>query len=99
VSLTDRFNNMMTSPTEAVRIVAAFGIKARDVFHDDIGIGRAVTDRLKETGHSVNGFTIGEKSIDESRYNNLKAQALWEAAQRVLVGGKLVKHDDFRQLP
>jgi hypothetical protein len=98
VEAENRSNDTMTNVTEAERIMEEYGITAENVFIDDIGIGRGVTDRLIEKGKAINGVSVGEKAQDETRYKNIKAQAFWEARQWLHAGGQLVHDDGFRQL-
>lgn len=99
VETLNRSNDTMTNVSEAVGIMDTYGIRPEDVFIDDIGIGRGVTDHLKEMGKAVNGISVGEKAQDETRYKNIKAESFWNATQWLKSGGKLVKHDGFRQFP
>jgi uncharacterized SAM-binding protein YcdF (DUF218 family) len=94
----NRSNDTMTNVTETQRIMDAFGVKPEDVFIDDIGVGRGVSDRLQELGYAVNGVSVGEKPQDETKYKNIKAEAYWNTRVWLMAGGKLVKNDKFRQL-
>jgi hypothetical protein len=85
----------MSCVTEIERIMTRYKVKAEDVYIDDIGVGRGVTDRLREKGLSVNGVSVGEKPFDEqekSRYFNIKAQSYSHLANWIKAGGKLIKH-------
>lgn len=82
-------------------------LKPEEVYLDDIGIGRGVTDRLKEmsaeingmkVNYHVNGVSVGEKPQDPSKFKNIKAENSWLAAQWVKNGGKLVKDERWQQL-
>ncbi|OGY22650.1 MAG: hypothetical protein A2113_00015 [Candidatus Woykebacteria bacterium GWA1_44_8] len=73
-------------------------ITARNVFVDDIGIGRGVTDRLKELGIKVNGISSGAKPKDTTRYKNIKAEMTWNFRKWIKEGGKLVKNEGYNQV-
>jgi len=73
-------------------------IEAQNVFIDDIGIGRGVTDRLKEKGLPVNGISVGGKSTEPEKYANIKAEAYWKTRVWLMNGGKLMKSEKWKQL-
>jgi hypothetical protein len=109
IESSNRSNDTMTNVTETVRIIGDHTLtkpdgttyrrlKPEDIFIDDIGVGRGVSDRLKEQGYAVNGVTVGEKPVDETKYKNIKAEAFWNARMWVLGGGKLLRDDRFYQL-
>lgn len=79
----NRSSDTMVNVGEIERIVSEEGIQWEDVSIDDIGIGRGVTDRLKEKGYPVNGVSVGSASTDPARYSNLKAELYWEARKKV----------------
>lgn len=84
----NRSSDTMTNVVEAERIVEEYGLAWEDVNIDDIGIGRGVTDRLKEKGHPVNGVSAGSASRVTRKYANLKAELYWDM-------GQAVKRPDF----
>jgi len=94
----NRSNDTVTNVTEIVRIMEEYGVQPSDVFIDDIGVGRGVSDRLQELGHGVNGVSVGEKPQDETKYKNIKAEAFWHARMWIVAGGKLLRDDRFYQL-
>ena len=59
VESANRSTDTMTNVSEVERIVETYGLDYADVNIDDIGIGRGVSDRLKEKGHAVNGVSVG----------------------------------------
>lgn len=90
----NRSNDTMTNVSDLVGAKAAgkakedeseglmqkYGVRADDVNIDDIGIGRGVTDRLKELGYGVNAVNVGETAkIDPDSFANYKAELCWEA--------------------
>jgi hypothetical protein len=91
-------NDTMTNVSEIERIMGKYGIKAGQVFIDDIGVGRGVCDRLKEKGIKVNGISVGEKAHDSARFKNIKAEINWMMKKWLEAGGKLEKNDGFLQL-
>ncbi len=94
----NRSKDTMSNVVEVARVMTDYGVNAGDVYLDDIGIGRGVSDRLKELGHAVNGVSVGEKPQDETRFKNIKAEAFWNLRQWVLAGGKLHRDQRFLQL-
>lgn len=58
-----------------------YGVLAPDVNVDDIGVGRGVSDRLKELGHAVNAVSVGDPAaFDPDRFSNLRAELAWAMA-------------------
>lgn len=57
-----------------------------------------MTDRLIELGYAVNEVSVGETPQDETKYKNIKAEAVWKARLWILAGGKFLREDRFRQL-
>src|SRR5436853_2097542 len=72
----NRSNDTMTNVNEVIRIIDKYTIekegrkvrllKPENVFLDDIGIGRGVTDRLREMSAEVNGVKINYSVIGVS---------------------------------
>lgn len=62
-------------------------LTAREVYIDDIGIGRGATDRLREKGLEVNGVSVGAPSKEPNRYFNQKADYYWRVREWVLKKG------------
>lgn len=91
-------NDLMANVSEIERIMGQYGVKASNIFIDDIGIGRGVSDRLKEKGIKVNGVAVGEKPQDQSRFKNIKAEINWSMKKWLEAGGKIEKNDGFLQL-
>lgn len=108
VETTNRSNDTMTNVNEVVRLIDEYtltvnGQKKRlllpeEVYIDDIGIGRGVTDRLIEMGYNVNGISVGETPQDKTKYKNKKAENYWLAQQWVKAGGKILKRNEWHQL-
>lgn len=98
VESSNRSTDTMTNISEIERIMRDYGVKAENVFIDDTGIGRGVTDRLKELGHQVNGVTVGISAEDASRYSNLKAELYWKCKQWLENSGTLQRVDKWIQL-
>lgn len=98
----NRSNDTMTNVTEVQRLLEKYpNLEDRHVFIDDIGIGRGVTDRLKELDLNVQGVSVGESprfAEAKTKYKNVKAEGYWLATQWVKQGGKLQRDDSFRQL-
>jgi hypothetical protein len=88
-----RSDDTMTNVTECKKIMDKYSITPDRVFIDDIGIGRGVSDRLKELGCDVHGVSVGDRAVDDPdfKFYNLKAQNYWRTANWLKSGGKLVK--------
>ena len=96
----NRSNDTMTNVTEVLRLLEEYpNLKAEAVFIDDIGIGRGVSDRLKELGHAVNGVSAGSPAADTTRFKNTKAENYWDLSEWLRGGGRLVTADGWMQLP
>ncbi|MBI4038713.1 hypothetical protein HY384_02025 [Candidatus Daviesbacteria bacterium] len=95
----NRSNDTMTNVSEIQRILEQYpNLKPQNVFVDDIGVGRGVSDRLRELNLAVNGVSAGEKALNAAKHKNIKAECYWLASQWIKQGGKLLRDDNFRQL-
>jgi hypothetical protein len=85
--------------TEAIMTYKnALDIPPNAIAIDKIGIGRGVFDMAYRTIQGLQGINVGEKAMDESRFNNLKAELAWKVREWVLSGGKLKRDEDWYQL-
>lgn len=76
-----------------------YGVKPDKTFIDSIGLGKGVSDRLREQKKGVKPVNVGEKPEDDEDFSNRRAQAYWRMAQWIKQGGKLVgTMDDWREL-
>lgn len=76
----NRSNDTMVNISELEKIADEFkdlGFSWQYVNVDDIGIGRGVSDRLKEKGYYVNASNVGLASF-EKEFGNLKAELCWK---------------------
>jgi hypothetical protein len=80
----NRSKDTMVNVSEVERIVEKYDLDYEDVNIDDIGIGRGVSDRLKEKGHAVNGVSVGTASTNPGKFSNLKAELYWDARTKAL---------------
>lgn len=95
----NRSNDTMSNVSEVQRILKEHSnLSPEAVYIDDIGIGRGVSDRLKELDIPVNGVSVGEKAQDSTKYKNIKAEGYWNTKMWLDAGGKLAKEDGFKQL-
>lgn len=90
-------NDTMTNVAETERIQEQNDIKDREVYIDDIGVGRGVTDRLKEKRKKVNAVTAGGKAVSDE-FTNIKAENYWALREWVKKGGKLRKSPHWQEL-
>ena len=84
--------------SEIESIIEKYHLAPENVFIDDIGIGRGVTDRLKEKQLKVNAVAVGAIAMDKVRYGNIKAENYWGIKQWLDAGGKLIQNDSWSQL-
>lgn len=96
----NRSNDTMTNVSEITQDMETYGVRADDVNIDDIGIGRGVSDRLKELGHDVHAVNVGEPAIyNPDSFTNLKAELCWECRKWVMDDdSRLDKRDEWVQL-
>jgi hypothetical protein len=95
----NRSDDTMTNVVEIENILKKYpNLKPENIFVDDIGIGRGVTDRLKEKKIKINGISVGMPPKDKTRYKNLKAEASWAMKLWLENGGKLQRKGDLRQI-
>ncbi len=96
----NKSNDTMTNVSEIEKDMGEYGVLAEDVNIDDIGIGRGVSDRLKEKGLAVNAVNVGESAVfAPDSFTNLKAELCWEARKWVMQEDtRLDKRDEWVQL-
>lgn len=100
VTGTNRSNDTMTNVSEIEKDMETYGILAEDVNIDDIGIGRGVSDRMKEKGHNVNAVNVGESAVNApDAFANLKAELCWEARKWIMdEDSRFDRRDEWVQL-
>ena len=76
----NKSNNTMVNVSEIERLKEEWGFEWADVSIDDIGIGRGVSDRMKEKGYNVNAVDVGSRSRFKDTFFNLKAELYWSLA-------------------
>jgi len=79
-------------PTETIQNIILFmedyGISDRNVYLDSTAGGNAFLDTIKEKGYvSVHGINFGEKSINEEKYANKKAEGYFKLKEWLSRGG------------
>jgi hypothetical protein len=96
----NRSNDTMTNVSLSQELVEKYGLLWENVNLDDIGIGRGITDRLKELGFAVNAVNVGEAALfAPDAFSNLKAELCWEARKWIMQeDSRLDKHDEWVQL-
>jgi len=96
----NKSNDTMTNVSLVQELMEEYGIAMEDVNLDDIGIGRGVSDRLKELGIAINPVNVGEPAIfNPDSFANLKAELCWEARKWVMADDTRVdKRDEWVQL-
>jgi len=69
-----------------------------NIYIDATGMGAGVYDRFRETGWTVRGVNMAEKSIERDKYINIRAEAYMRLREWLMRGGMLDKNTDFLQL-
>lgn len=101
----------MANVNEVIRLMDLYKVDPANVFLDDTGIGRGVSDRLKELGYNINAVGFGEKAYKDDVYVNRRAEMYWDASvwikgHKEMVDGKevivpcgtLEKHPEWVEL-
>lgn len=82
----NKLKDTMQNIPEIERLVAENGISWHNVNIDDVGVGRGLSDRLRELGYSVNAVSAGGKSSDPEKYKNIRAEINWKLAIAIRKG-------------
>lgn len=90
--------DLMAQVGKIINFMKHYNISSSNIFIDDVGVGGGVTDRMVELGYGVVGIKEGGKAEDNTRFANMRAEMYWQGAKWIKDGGKLIKHDGFRQL-
>lgn len=90
----NKSNNTMVNVSEIERLKEEWGFEWVDVSIDDIGIGRGVSDRLKEKGYPVNAVDVGAKSRFKDTFFNLKAELYWAVADWIRKENTRLEQDE-----
>lgn len=88
----------MANVTEVIRLMDLYKIDPANVYLDDTGIGRGVSDRLKELGHNINAVGFGDKAFKDDVYVNRRAEMYWDASIWVKDVGVLETNPDWIEL-
>ncbi len=90
-----------------IHMARQLGVKDGDIYVDKIGLGKGAYDRIREMKSNALatiqqplpvGVAGSEQPVDQTRYQNLRAEMYWRAREWLLHGGKLEKDDDWYQL-
>ena len=98
IDRSNRSIDTMVNISEIEDIMEQKDIEDTAVFIDDVGIGRGVSDRLKEKGHEVNSISAGSASDEKDKFKNIKAQCYWGLRNWIKSGGKLKRDERFIQI-
>ncbi len=81
----NKSSDTMSNISEIEKDMAEYSVLDTNVNIDDIGIGRGVSDRMKEKGHAVNAVNVGESAVmSPENFANLKAELCWEARKWII---------------
>ena len=84
VESSNHSNDTMTNVSEIERIAEEwkdYGFEWSNVNIDDIGVGRGVSDRLKEKGYNINGVSVGMPATEKDKFANIKAELYWKVRE------------------
>lgn len=95
---TNRDPDTMAQVPRIENHMETLGIKGHEVFLDDIGVGKGLSNRLQEKGIKIIAVGAGDKPQDTERFANVKAENFWELRLFIKSGGKLVRNDKWKQL-
>lgn len=98
IESSNRSSDTMTQVQEIERIIEKYKINPYDIFVDDTGIGKGVSDRLKEKNIAINAIAVGAQAKDKTKYKNVKAEAFWGLRTWIKKGGKIDKDSRFEEL-
>lgn len=95
----NRVSDTMYNVSKAIELMEKYNIEPDEVYIDDIGIGRGVTDRLKELGFPINAVSVGGIPQDKTRFANIKAENCWEMREWLSNSDNCIDDDgDFTQI-
>jgi len=80
----------MANVNEVIRLMDLYKIDPANVFLDDTGIGRGVSDRLKELGYNINAVGFGEKAYKDDLFANRRAEMYWDASVWIKGGRQMI---------
>ena len=98
VALKFQSNDTMVVAGKTMELSTELEVVDRNVFVDDLGVGKGVYDRLIEQKQMVNGVRASERADDPSQFANRRAQNAWRARKWVKSGGCLEPNRDWNQL-
>ncbi len=88
----------MANVSEVIRLIEEFKIDPVNVFLDDTGIGRGVSDRLIELGYSINPVGFGTTAYNNEVFSNRRAEMYWDASVWLKGDNHLEKHADWVEM-
>lgn len=92
----NRSTNIMDNVVEIERVAKEYNVPWENVNIDDIGVGRGVSDRLKEKGYFVNGVNVGASSSQKEKFSNMRAELHW-AMREYLLAGAVLDQEQMKQ--
>lgn len=92
------FNQKLNDTMDLVGVVMELYRERKGDFIsiDATGVGMGVFHRLREIGYPIRGIAFNEKPEDE-QFQNLKAELYWRERKWLLGGGRLIKHNGWRE--
>lgn len=96
--LKNRDPDTMSLTGEVLNLKKDHNVENKNIFIDNVGIGKGAYDRLHEQLNEIVGVNGGAEPNDKARFANLRAEMYWRAREWILKGGKLQKDEDWYQL-
>lgn len=90
--------NTMDIVGRAILIATEYGVQDRNIFVDEIGVGKGVVDRFHEQKWRVHGVKNSEEPDDKTQFTNKRAEHYWRLKVALRNGMYLEPHKDWSQL-
>lgn len=91
-------DNLTEIAGQTLFLMGEHGIKAEDVFIDDVGVGGGAVDPLHYQQKAVRGVNVGQAALEATRFVNIRAEAYWRFMEWLKKGGRLDADEDWFQL-
>ena len=94
----EKISNPKSIAQKTLTLMLQHGVKARDVWVDNFGVGAEVTKELALAGENCNGINVGDKAKDSDTYINKRAEIYIRSKKWVQSGGKFQNDKEFEEL-
>jgi hypothetical protein len=93
-----RSDNLIETGAQTMHLARENGVKAQNVFIDDVGVGGGETDSVRGQMFLATPINGGNTALDMGRFANMRAEAYWRLREWIKKGGKLSRHDEWYQI-